>query len=311
MEKTNKTDTAFAEKTKKLVGIMEEAISRNDFTTYYASKEMLDEAVENYKCGKKLEKEVQTTNFFILNKIFEDKLPSLFFNDKKTVGKVIKLIKEDKNLSAQFSFLNAIRNYRGKKADAMEPSAMLGLLESLVKENLDKESVIASNNKLSKLLTECQVFPDEFIDNDTRNLYEAFAMVLTKKQTPENMLVMEGSKKAIIGYLEKHKNDKDKETVDAAQMVEEFEKKMSETLNESESLLVNEIIRSKNGKREKFFEQFKNECVKKLDSMIEKDSSNEELKSLREEIKSQKFCEETLVSDIAKLLEIRTILDEE
>ena len=123
--------------------------------------------------------------------------------------------------------------------------------------------------------------------------------------------MLEENRKTIISYLDEHKNDKDDEVVDAAQMMEDFERKMSETLNESESMLVNDIIKSKSGKREKFFEQFKNECISKLDSMIEKDPSNEDLKGLKEEIKNQKFCEDTLVSDIAKLLEIRTILDEE
>ena len=306
-----KADVAFADKTKNLIGIMEEAVSKNDFKTYYAAKSMLDESIDGYKREQALERELDTTNFFVLNKIFEDKLPKLFFNDKKTVAKVVKLIKEDKNLRSQFSFLNAIRNYKGKKADAMSSSDMLGVLEGLVSEKLDKDSVVNSNIKLRKVLKECEVFPEDFMDKDTKALYEAFSNVITKEKTPENMLMMEENRKSIISYLDEHKNDKDTETVDAAQMMEEFEKKMSETLHESESMLVNDIIKSKSGKREKFFEQFKNECISKLDSMIEKDSSNEDLKGLREEIKNQKFCEDTLVSDIAKLLEIRTILDEE
>ena len=311
MNNANKKDTSFANETKNLIAIMEEAVSKNDFKTYYAAKGMLDESIDSYKREKALEQELDTTNFFVLNKIFEDKLPKLFFNDKKTVAKVIKLIREDKNLRSQFSFINAVRNYKGKKADAMSSGDMLGVLEGLVSENIDKESVRASNAKFRNLLKECNVVPDEFIDKSEKNLYESFSTIITNNMTPENMLVMEESRKNVIKYLDEHKNDKDGEDIDTIKMMEDFEKKMDETLNESESMLVNDIIKSKEGKREKFFEQFKNECVAKIDTMLEKDSSNDELKSLRDEIKSQKFCDETIVSDIAKLLEIRTILDSE
>ena len=48
---------------------------------------------------------MKTSNFGILNHIFEEQLPTLFKQNKKAVRDVVKLIKEDNNLKNEFEEL--------------------------------------------------------------------------------------------------------------------------------------------------------------------------------------------------------------
>ena len=61
-------------------------------------------------------------------------------------------------------------------------------------------------------------------------------------------------------------------------------------------------------RKEKLFNKFKIECISKIDEMLSKEPKNEELSSLRKQIEEQKFNKNSIVKDIAKLLEIRDIL---
>jgi hypothetical protein len=66
----------------------------------------------------------------------------------------------------------------------------------------------------------------------------------------------------------------------------------------------------KNEKKEKLFNRFKNECLNTIDKLIS-ESNNEEkegLLAIKEQIEDKTYCAETLVKDMAKLLEIRDIL---
>jgi ribonuclease D len=61
-------------------------------------------------------------------------------------------------------------------------------------------------------------------------------------------------------------------------------------------------------RKEKLFNKFKNECIDKINEMLSEDAGNVELESLKKQIEEQKFNKESIVNDIAKLLEIRDIL---
>jgi hypothetical protein len=97
-------------------------------------------------------------------------------------------------------------------------------------------------------------------------------------------------------------------------MVENFEKKYNSLLNEEEKNFVKELMDFKQGekneKKEKLFNRFKNECLNTIDKLIS-ESNNEEkegLLAIKEQIEDKTYCAETLVKDMAKLLEIRDIL---
>ena len=91
------------------INIMNEALQNNDFKAYEYVRDMLEEAIDDKKHEQELMNEMNTTNFGVLNHIFENELPALIKTNKKAVRDVIKTIKEDKNLRSQFNFYNVIK----------------------------------------------------------------------------------------------------------------------------------------------------------------------------------------------------------
>jgi hypothetical protein len=291
------------------LNIMSEALQKEDYNAYDYVKEMLEEAVEDSKHEKELMDEMNTTNFGILNHIFENELPTLIKTNKKAVRDVIKLIKEDKNLSNEFSFYNQIRQYNDRIAEILTPDVFAAkLYENMC---IDKKTVVESNKKLMKLMKENNIIPSDFIDDETRQLYESGHNLITKERNLNTVGVLAESSKNICNYIEKHKSDK-KLGKDADELVREFEEKLKTNLNESEISFVQQITDFRSPiaeqRKEKLFNKFKNECIDKINEMLKEDANNIELKGLSDQLSEMKFDKNNIVKDIAKLLEIRDIL---
>jgi hypothetical protein len=296
------------------ISIMKEALDRENFDADSTAKEMLDESIEECKHEKELESQLDTNNFGVLNHIFEERLPELFKKNKKAVRDVIKLIKEDKNLSAQFDFYENIRNYKGKITEMVDPIQFLSQFNAVVEKHglINKDTIIESNKKLRKVLKENNVVPTEFISEETMNLYNAGHNILAKKQTLKNMAILTESVDLVKNYMNKHKDDKVNESVDPQKLINEFEEKLKDTLTESEISFVQQITDWRSPiaeqRKEKLFNKFKNECIDKLNEMLKEDAGNVELEGLKKQLEEQKFNKDSIVTDIAKLLEIRDIL---
>ena len=307
---TKKYDKEFSN----YLGIMSEALKRGNFDAYDTAKGMLEESIEECRHENELAAQLNTNNFGVLNHIFEESLPELFKNNKKAVREVIKLIKEDKNLSAQFDFYNNIRNYKGKITEMIDPVQFLSNFNAVIEKHklIDKDTIIESNRKLRKVLKENNVVPTEFIDEESMKLYSAGHNILTKKQSLKNMVTLTESINSVENYMNKHKNDIVKEQVDPDKLIKEFKKRLKETLTESEMSFVQEITDWRSPiaeqRKEKLFNKFKNECIDKVNEMLKEDAGNVELEGLKKQLEEQKFNKDSIVQDIAKLLEIRDIL---
>lgn len=292
------------------IEIMTEALNKNDFESYDYIKTVLDEAVDEKRQKVELMKEVETNNFGILNHIFESELPRLIKTNKKAVRDVIKTIKEDKNLIGEFNFYNVLKNqYSESRSKLINPKDIV--LEMMNVANVDKKTLMESNRKLRKVLKENGVVPSDFVDDESRKLYESGHILLSKERNSKNLFSITESFNVVSEYVDKHKKkDGDVKTIDS--MIESFENSLKENLNESEMSFVKQITDFKSPiaeqRKEKLFNKFKNECIDKLNKMLAEDSSNTELVALKSQLEEQKFNKETIVKDIAKLLEIRDIL---
>ena len=303
------TNNKYTKEFSNYINIMNEALKKNDYKAYEYAKSILDEAIEDAKEEDALKEEMNTTNFGVLNHIFETELPTLLKNNKKAVREVIKTIKEDKNLKSQFNFYNVIKEqYNGKVAEARE---VLDTLVKLVCENVDQASIKKSNNKLRKVMVENGIVPSSFIDEDSMSLYENGNVILTTKRATENTIPLIESYDKVCKWMKKHAKDK-KESKDVDALIREFEEKLKTNLNESEISFVQQITDFRTPiaeqRKEKLFNKFKNECVSKINDMLKEDGDNDELKALSEQINGMKFNKDSIVTDIAKLLEIRDIL---
>ena len=295
------------------ITIMSEALQKDDYKAYEYVKQMLDEAIEDHKHEQELMNEMNTTNFGVLNHIFESELPTLIKTNKKAVKKVINTIKEDKNLKSEFNFYNVIKEqYNGSHADMISSKEALENLAKIVGENIDLKTVKASNKKLRNVMIESGVKPSNFVDEESRKLYENGDIILTSKRNTNNMISLVESYNAVSNWMDAHKSDKVKDGKNPDEMIREFEEKLKDNLNESEISFVQQITDFRTPiaeqRKEKLFNKFKNECINKINEMLKEDAENVELKGLSDQINEMSFNKETIVKDIAKLLEIRDIL---
>lgn len=305
MKNNKKYQEEFSNYTK----IMNEALQKGDFKAYEYVKDMLEEAIEENKHENALMEEMNTTNFGILNHIFENELPTLIKTNKRGVKAVINTIKEDKNLKNQFSFYNVIKEQYNDKHDA---ERILTKLVDIVCEDIDQKSVKKSNKKLRDVMIENNIIPSDFVDEESRKLYENGDRILTTKKSSNNMIQLIESYDEVCDWMKKHNENKKNNGKDVDTMIREFEEKLQTNLNESEMSFVQEITDFKSPiaekRKEKMFNKFKNECISKINEMLKEDSDNAELKGLSEQINEMQFNKDSIVKDIAKLLEIRDIL---
>lgn len=308
----NMKNNKYQEEFSNYISIMTEALQKGDYKAYDYVKEMLDEAVEDSRHEDKLTAELNTNNFGILNHIFEERLPELFKSNKKVVKDVIKLVKEDQNLISQFNYYNAIKNYHGKVAEILKPEDLVQKLYEAIVPTINRETLLKSNAKFRNILKENNIIPTDFISDEMRTLYESGHNILTKKNSVANVATLAESKNNICEYLSNHKNDVIKESVDPNKLVENFENKLKDTLTESEMSFVQQITDFRSPiaekRKEKLFNKLKEDCQKAINSMLKEDADNDELKSLSAQLGDMKFSNESIVKDIAKLLEIRDIL---
>lgn len=290
------------------INIMNEALQNNDFKAYEYVRDMLEEAIDDKKHEQELMNEMNTTNFGVLNHIFENELPALIKTNKKAVRDVIKTIKEDKNLKNEFSFYNVIKEQYTDKVSSKE---VLEHLAKIVCENIDINSVKTSNKKLRKVMIESGIKPTEFVDEESMKLYENGDVILTTKRISDNTIPLIESYDAVCKWMDAHKEDK-KNGKDVDELIREFEEKLKSNLNESEMSFVQEITDFRSPiaeqRKEKLFNKFKNECIDKINKMLKEGEDNSNLEDLKAQISEMAFNKNTIVKDIAKLLEVRDIL---
>jgi len=294
------------------LNIMNEALEKNDFKAYEVVRDMLDETISECKHEKALMEELNTTNFGILNHIFENELPTLLKTNKKAVRNVIKTIKEDKNLLRQFDFYNVVKNqFTENTSNAADSSVVLENLVNTVLSDIDQKTLNESNRKFQKVMVENNVTPSEFVDSEARKLYENGNIILSTKRNANNIIKLTESCSMVARYMDEHKKSLD-EDKSLDKIVEEFENKLKENLTESEISFVQQITDFRTPiaeqRKEKLFNKFKNECISKIDEMLKEDAENGELNGLKEQISSMAYNKESIVKDMAKLLEIRDIL---
>ena len=295
------------------INIMSEALQKEDYKAYEYAKDILEETIEESKHEKELMKEMDTTNFGVLNHIFENELPTLIKTNKKAVKDVINTIREDKNLKSQFDFYNVIKEqYNSKHAEIVTPEVVLAKLTEIVGESIDLKTIKASNKKLKDVMVENNIIPSDFVDEESKKLYESGNVILTTKKTTNNMIPLVESFDTVCKWMDAHKDDKKAEGKTPDELIREFEDKLRANLTESEISFVQQITDFRSPiaeqRKEKLFNKFKNECLDKINDMLKEDAENVELQSLGKQLDEMKFNKESIVKDIAKLLEIRDIL---
>jgi len=269
----------------------------------------MEDAFERYKEACNYEDSMLDSNFAAINTTLESVMPKLMVKNKKALKECVNMIKEDKNLLAQFKFCNSLRKFNCD-TDAKD---YINESLNLVAKDIDYKTLKESNRKFAKLLIKHNIKPSEINESEM-----AFAKncdyLLTHKKTLNNLTEFTNNLKSASDYIVENKKLNDRK-VDVLSMAEQVEKKLN-SLNEAEQALVKDIMMANTtvaeSRRENLFNKIKNECIEKINKMISENDGDEKerLLNLKETIMLKEYDKTNIVGDIAKLLEIGAVLSD-
>ena len=269
----------------------------------------MDDAFERYKEACNFEDSMIDSNFATINATLESVLPKLMAKNKKALRECVKLIKEDKNLLAQFKFCNALRKFN------CDTDAKDYINESLklVSKDINYKTLKESNRKFAKLLIKHNIKPSNINENEMK-FAKSCDYLLTHKKSLNNLTNFTNNLKSASDYLVENKKLNENK-VDILSMAERVEKKLN-SLNEAEQALVKDIMMANSSgaetRRMNLFNKIKNECIEKINKMISENEGDEKerLLNLKETIMLKEYDKSNIVGDIAKLLEIGAVLSD-
>jgi hypothetical protein len=285
---------------------LSDAMNANDIQATEKYKQECDEIYSKYK--EYADNMYSCNGFAMCNEAIRQALPELFKTNRKAVKEIMTLIKEDKNLSAQFMFYQLLENCKTENVKEYVNEAL-----NLVKNKIDLNTIQESNDKLASLAWKYGIIPNNEIDLSKSAIFESCEYLLKNKKKVNNLNEYTDKINSVCKYVTVHHKDTDKDK-DVFGVMEEYNKKYNDLLNEEEKSFVQEIIDSQRSsnleKQKKMFEALKNECLKGVNELLEQGNANEsaQLTAIKENIMSLNFNEETMIKDVAKMLEIRDIL---
>jgi uncharacterized protein YutD len=300
----------YIRKWQELVIEMNEAIQKNDFIR---SEDLLKESTDMYNRYKEVVGYASSNRkktFGELNYMLESELPRLFKTNKTALKECTKLIKEDNNLRSSFMFIDSLRKYN---CDG-DASSYVNETINLASNGVDRKTFKESIQKLADILSKYEIGGYQ-IDEDTIKYFKSCDKVLTEKKKLSNLTDYTNAINCISSYIEKHKSPVKESKKGIEEITEELENKLS-SLNEDEQTLVRDIIDSKTPmveqKQEQLFNRFKDECLEMVSRLIDESDSDsiDGLNAIKEQIENKTYSKDTIIQDIAKLLEVRDILNE-
>ena len=291
---------------KDYVAKAEEAMQNGHFDEYDDMMKKADEYYKLYKEDSKLTYEC--TNFGMANYIFENALPILFKTNKHIVKEFIETIKNDNNLLVQFKFHSALKNIN----EGIDKRLYINEALQLLKKGINTKTLKESNEKVFNIIKKNNIRPSSIIDECVLKYYESCDYLFKHNPKLSNLNTINENLNTVIDYCTYKSTDNS--SLDINNMMESFEAKYKNILTEEEKSIVKEIMDAKSAnaseKKENLFNKFKNECINTIETLLEtaENDDKEGLEAIKEQLKSMVFCENTLVKDVAKLLEIRDIL---
>lgn len=283
---------------------LNEAMQKDDFKT---ADKLIKESVElynKYKSASQLPEQNKDKSFGELNYMLETQLHT---KDKNFIKECMNYVKNDPNLLYQFRFIDSLRNYscNGNAKDYVNEAL------NMAKENINKKTLKESVKNFSNFLALKEIGNETIKEEDVR-FYKNCNKLISENKKMGNLSDYTNTLNEVAEYVEKHK--KNSNTQDVDKLTEDLSQKIANLSEESQSL-VKDIIDFKNPMVEQnqknVFNRFKNECLNQINVLKETITDQTELnglESLKEDIEKRVYCKETIVKDLATLLEIRDIL---
>lgn len=245
----------------------------------------------------------ESRNFGLIYKVFEENTKHLYATEegRKTIGKVINLIKEDAVLSDEFAAYNAFTN-PGKVSS---PEAYVNEALNLVKRH-SKSDVVRSNNKLIEAMREAGVNEAVDVSGSDMDLFENIEYVVLNERKLSNIDEYLEVKQFLTESVESNSVEP-ANMIDTDRAIEEMREKYNRTLTEDEKTLLDDM--SADG--EKIFNEMKSDIL----SMLNKEKNNNEdgnIKSIDEaiaKVNGMSYNKDTFIDNLATFTEIKEVLE--
>ena len=262
--------------------------------------------------------ELSNKSFGYIKECFESLSPELFGNPhgKKVLAKYIDTVKGNHNLSTLQTICEGIRK-SGKDTDVDF------LLDKLSEDkNIDKKTLKEDVKSLGMVLAEAYLMAgenaNELLPVEDKKLNSAIDYIVENKCSLKNMSEYSDAIKIIREHIENKESQKnifESRNLDelANELLKEFNKKYSETLNEEEAKALKEIASSEN--REEVFNKYKSLCAESISKAKEAfdkkgdKNSSERLSSVLEQVNNKKYSLDTIGEDICNLMELSNIFE--
>lgn len=263
------------------------------------------------------------SNFGLANHIIKNKVSRMFQEgNKKPLTEYIKLIREDKNLKAQYTFYEAMNNYT---SSAPSKEYVKESLED-VKRLIDEDTIKRSNDKLASFMKKHSIVKNiDMIAEEKRNYFDACQFILEHKKNSTVLADMYDNIESVANYIEKNPRKVVRENTNSRKAlvdtVNEFNKKYAMMEGESKemfSILLEkvedddtpEVKDIKTGKKMKLLNDMKSDCLSKIDELAQDASEEDQAKieEMKNLVNSMVYEESTIVSNIAKLIEVKEAL---
>lgn len=263
--------------------------------------------------------DLSNSSFGFIKESFENLSPVLFESKegKKVISKYTKTIKENKNLSEMHTIYENVRKmHNGSDLDFF----VNGITTNDWKVN--KRTLSEDVAKLGKILAEAYLVigekSEQYLPENDNVLDEALNYLATNKRNGKNLADYSNAVKVIREHIEAKEKVNISEMfqdVDkiAEKLVNEFNEKYSEELDDDEKTALKEL--SENTNKEEIFNKYKTKCQQRLSEEKEKfvkdgdSESAEKIGKIYEQVGSKKFSEDNVGNDICNFIEMTKIFD--
>lgn len=258
-------------------------------------------------------------SFGYIKECFESFSPKLFETKegKQLINKYIDFRNGNDNLRSLHIIHENIRK-------ANKSTDVDFLIEQIAKVDwkINKSTVNEDIKGLGKILAEAVLYlgksAEELIPTENSALSSAIDYIAENKLSQRNLSDYSSAVKLIkedIAKRESTDNIFETKNLDelANELLREFNKKYSDTLNEEEAKVLKEIASSEN--REEIFNKYKSLCAENIskakNTFDEKGDSNssKRLTSVLEQVNNKKFSLDTVGEDICNLIELSNIFE--
>lgn len=291
----------------------------NEVEKYRKSiNEECDNRIEFINLVKKAD-ELSNKSFGYIKECFEAISPELFKTSegKSVLNKYMSMVKGRKNLSTMHTICEGIRR-TGKESDVnffinKLSEKELGIDNSTLKEDVKSLGMILAEGYL---LLGKEV--NDMLPTENKILYSAIDYITENRCTLSNMSEYSDAVKVIRENIEGKDNVQNmfesKNLEDLSnELLNEFNKKYSDSLSEEETKILKEIASSDN--REEIFNKYKSLCEESLnrakndfDSKGDSNSSKR-ISSVLEQVGNKKYALESIGEDVCNLIELSKIFD--